>query len=593
MGSKIRERIELLREKMKEKEISAWYISGTDPHQSEDLPLHWQSREFITGFTGSMGMVVITLQDAALWTDSRYFLQAGKELEKSGVRLMKLRTEGFPTPAEWLKTILPAGSMVGTDGECISAGEFRSLKNLLAAGAIGLTDTGDLLDGIWKDRDPIPATPVFEHELRFAGSSRTEKTGRIRELLKAAGAQSTIISSLDDLAWLFNLRGRDVISNPVFIGYGMLTTDFACIYVNPEKMPPEISEKLMKDEVSVRPYRTIFDDLRHLKGKVLIDPARTNQALYETLPETAEIVEQLSLPARAKAVKSSAELKQIRQSMIKDGVAMVQLLHWIDQTVGVQEITDYDIAVKTEYFRSLQEGFTEASFPPIVGYKETGALVHRRVSRENAVPVLREGVLLIDSGGQYLSGTTDITRTVSLGQPSAQEKQDFTLALKGMISLSTARFPAGLRGVNLDILARKAMWDQGINYGHGTSHGVGFFLNVHEGPMSIRMEYNENPIVPGMVLSNEPGIYREGLYGVRTENMMVCVEKETSQFGQFYGFDTLTLCPIDLCLIEKSLLTEAEKDWINRYHQQCRQILAPFLSREETDFLRSITQILE
>jgi Xaa-Pro aminopeptidase len=593
MGEIIRKRIDRLRQKMKELGIDAYYISGTDPHQSEDLPQHWQSRQFITGFTGSMGMVAITAHEAALWTDSRYFIQAVNELEGTGIRLMKLRTEGVPAPDEWLGSMLPKESITGTDARCMSFNQFRNFKLSLKKKEIEFQHSDDLLAPLWTEREPIPQSLVFEHELQYAGRSRLDKIDLIRQQIKRSGANATIISALDDLAWTFNLRGSDIICNPVFIAYGLICDNTICLYINPEKLPSEISIKLNNEGISLKPYEAIFEELQQLKGKILIDPDRTNQALVESLSNDVEIIEQVSVPALLKSIKSETELKHIRQTMKKDGAAMINFLYWLNKTIGKEPISDYDMAMQLDYFRSLQEDYQGASFPPIIGYKDTGAIIHRRVVKENAVTVSKEGILLIDSGGQYLSGTTDITRTITLSEPIQQQKEDFTIALKGMISLTMACFPAGLRGCNLDILARKAMWDQGINYGHGTSHGVGYFLNVHEGPMNIRMEYNENPIRPGMVLSNEPGIYREGLYGVRTENMMVCVEREKTAFGQFYGFETLTLCPIDLKLIDKNLLTSKEIGWINDYHEWCYKELSPLLNEEKKSFLKSLTATIE
>ncbi len=591
-GEIIRGRIDQLRKRMKEQGLDAFYISGTDPHQSEDLPQHWQAREFISGFTGSLGMIAITEHEAALWTDSRYFLQAASELEGTGIRLMKLRTEGFSAPDEWLGHTLPRGSVTGTDACCMSFNQFRNFKLSLKGKGIELKDSGDLPAPLWTGREPLPRTPVFEHEIRYSGLTRFEKIDSIRQKVKASGAVATIISALDDLAWTFNLRGSDIFCNPVFIAYSLITDNAISLYADSRKIPLEIGTKLNDEGISVKPYDTIFEELRRVKGKILIDPDRTNQALVSSLPNDVEIIEQISVPAMLKALKSQTELDHIRQTMKKDGVAMIDFLFWLHETIGKREISDYDIAVQLEYFRSLQEGYQGISFPAIIGYKETGAIVHRRVTKENAVPVFKEGILLVDSGGQYLSGTTDITRTITLAEPTQQQREDFTIALKGMINLTMACFPAGLRGCNLDILARKAMWDRGITYGHGTSHGVGYFLNVHEGPISIRQEYNEHPIRPGMVLSNEPGIYREGLYGVRTENMMVCVDREKTEFGQFYGFETLTLCPIDLKLIDKDLMTPEEIDWINDYHEWCYDQLSPLLNEKKKSFLRSLTNQL-
>ncbi|MGV8136811.1 MAG: aminopeptidase P family protein [Mangrovibacterium sp.] len=591
-GKIIQGRIDQLRKQMKNHGLDAFYISGTDPHQSEDLPPHWQVREFISGFTGSLGMIVITEHAAALWTDSRYFLQAATELEGTAIRLMKLRTEGFPTPEEWLGQMLPPGSVTGTDACCMSFNQFRNFKKSLKGKGIELKDSGDLTTAIWPSRKPLPRDLVFEHEIHYSGLTRLEKIDLIRQKVKASGAVATIISALDDLAWTFNLRGHDIFCNPVFIAYSLITDNTISLYIDSLKIPLKIGMKLNKEGISVKPYDGIFEELRHLKGKILIDPDRTNQALVESLSPDAEIIELTSVPAMLKAIKSQTELDQIRQTMKKDGVAMIDFLFWLHETIGKREISDYNIAVQLEYFRSLQDGYQGISFPAIIGYKQTGAIVHRRVTKENAVPVFREGILLVDSGGHYLSGTTDITRTITLAEPTSQEREDFTIALKGMINLTMACFPAGIKGCNLDILARKAMWDRGITYGHGTSHGVGYFLNVHEGPMNIRQEYNEHPIRPGMVLSNEPGIYREGLYGVRTENMMVCVDRGQTEFGQFYGFETLTLCPIDLKLIEKDLMSAQEIGWVDNYHKWCFNQLSPFLNEEKKSFLKSLTRQL-
>ncbi|MEL7586079.1 MAG: aminopeptidase P family protein [Prolixibacteraceae bacterium] len=585
----IRQRIEQLRRQIKRQGLDAYYFSGTDPHQSEDLPGHWQTREFITGFSGSAGFVAVTENKAALWTDSRYFLQAASELEETGIELMKLRMEGTPSAEEWLASLLTPGSVVGTDSRCISLSQYRNFRLSLKQKKIDLKPCGDLLSGFWYNREPLPDSPVFEHDLKYAGLGRAEKMDKIRQLIGEAGAQSTVITALDDLAWTFNLRGSDIICNPVFIGYGLITADSAQLFIAPAKVRLPLAEKLNQEGIVMKPYEAVFEELKQLKGVIALDPGRTSQALADAIPEDVRVVEQLSAPARLKAVKSETELRHIRRTMKKDGAAMISFLYWLDQNIGNENISDYDIGLKVEYFRSLQEGFRGASFPPIVGYGETGALIHRRTTKENAVPVEKEGILLIDSGGQYVSGTTDITRTIALSPPTPQQKADFTRALKGMISLTAAKFPAGTKGCNLDILARKAMWDEGINYGHGTSHGVGYFLNVHEGPMNIRQEFNEYPILPGMVLSNEPGLYREGQYGIRTENMMVCVKREKTGFGQFYGFETLTLCPVDLPLIDTKLLTPTEISWINSYHKWCYDELSPFVNNDEKHFLSKLT----
>ena len=585
----ILKRLACLRREMKNAGVKAWYVSGTDPHQSEYLPRHWRTRNFLTGFTGSAGLVVVTELQAALWTDSRYFLQANEQLAGTGIELMKMRVEGTPSPADWLGRILDKGDSVGTDATCLSVNQYKRLNDELQKHQLLLQNTGDLLEYCWPDRDPLPNAPVFEHEMPFAGISRQDKFDLLRNKIDDCQADALLISALDDLAWSFNLRGHDVEFNPVFVGYGLIVREEVLLFVDEGKIPDDLCRKLAADGVKIKPYSAVFDELKWLHGTLLIDPDRTNQALLESLGANVNVSFQLSAPAWLKAIKSEPELKFIRETMRKDGVAMVDFLYWLDQNIGVKMVTEYDLALKLGYFRSLQEGYQGNSFFPIIGYNETGAIVHRSVTPETAHEVKREGMLLFDSGGQYLTGTTDITRTISLARPTEQQKFDFTIVLKGMIHLTQAKFPAGTRGCNLDVLARQAMWQNGMNYGHGTCHGIGYFLNVHEGPMSIRQEYNEHPIEPGMVLSNEPAFYREGQYGLRTENMMVCVASETTEFGRFYGFETLTLCPIDRELIDKNLLSETEIDWINSYHQWCFDELSPWLDDNKKAFLKQLT----
>ncbi len=593
MDTIIKERIKKLRKEMQKAGIDAYYISGTDPHQSEYLPEHWQTRAFISGFTGSAGFVVVTHEDAALWTDSRYFLQAADQLKGTGICLMKMRMEGTPSPDEWLGSILSKGGIAGTDARCMSSKQYESFRSSLKKKKLILTNSGDLLDPLWEDRPSLPSIPVFEHELKYAGLSRSEKINQIRERFIRAGADATIVSALDDLAWTFNLRGADVEYNPVFLAYSLITKNDVSLYINHDKLPVTIRKKLLEEKIGIKPYEEIFEDMSHFSGTILIDPDRTSQELIECLPENTEIIEQVSIPDMLKAVKTEVELKNIRETMKIDGVAMVDFLFWLDKNIGKQKITEYDLALKLEYFRSRQKGYHGISFFPIIGYNETGAIVHRHVTPETADEVKKEGMLLFDCGGQYYSGTTDITRTITLNIPTDQQKKDFTIVLKGMISMTMGKFPAGTKGCNIDLLARKAMWDHGMNYGHGTCHGIGYFLNVHEGPMSIRQEYNEHSICPGMVLSNEPAFYRKGEYGLRTENMILCVEREKTEFGQFYGFETLTICPIDRNLIEKNLLTREEIEWIDNYHQWCRNDLLPLLANDdEKKFLKRITEKL-
>lgn len=592
MNASIGQRLASLRAEMKRLGLDAWYLSGTDPHLSEYLPDYWHIRRYISGFNGSAGFLVVTADHAALWTDSRYFLQATDQLSGTGIQLMKLRIEGTPSPAEWLNSVLKEGRTVGTDTACLSVSQFRSLNFTFSAFKLMLKNCGDLMKVVWSDRPELPTTPIFEHDTKYAGQSRLEKIDLIRTDMKAAGAQAILLGALDDIAWTFNLRGSDISYNPVFVSFALIGESFATLYLNPAKVPAELAQKLKAEGIELKDYLAIYEDLKGLTGTIVFDPDRTNQALNEAIPEVTQKLKRLSAAAILKAKKSARELEMIKIAMQKDGVAMVNFLYWLETNVGKTTFNEYDVLLKLEEFRAQQENFRGSSFYAIVGYNGNGAVVHRSVTPETAADIQAEGILLFDSGGQYLEGSTDITRTVCLSEPSALAKEDFTLALKGTIGLADLKFPANTVGSNLDLAARQALWQSGRNYGHGTGHGIGFFLNVHEGPMSIRQEYNDRVIEPGMVLSDEPAFYREGMWGIRTENVMACTEWQTNAYGRFLQFETLTLCPIDTKLVEKSLLTASEIKWLNDYHQRCFDELSPALNDEETAFLKRITQAI-
>ncbi|HET6557387.1 MAG TPA: aminopeptidase P family protein [Prolixibacteraceae bacterium] len=591
MKDLIKKRIGNLRLEMKAQGLDACIIYGTDPHLSEYIPSFWQTRPFISGFTGSAGLVVVTDRKGALWTDSRYFLQAEEELSGTGIELVKLRTPGYPEPDEWLRTNLTEGSVVGTDEACISVNQFRAMQKNLTHASITLKGAGDLLSAIWKDRPSLPDSKIYEHELQYAGTDRKTKIETICRRLDQLGAGSQVITALDDLAWTFNLRGTDVEYNPVFLAYAYVSREKTVLFIDPRKLSPLLKAKLHLEGIQTEDYDTLKSFLEQLPPTtILIDPDRTNQSICESIPSHCTVVEGLSIPCKLKAVKSEDEIKNIRQAMRKDGVAMVSFLYWLKNILPSHPIDEYLVSQKLIEFREAQPGYKGISFFPIVGYKEHGAIVHFHVTKENVLPVRQEGFLLMDSGGQYLDGTTDITRTIALSELTDRQKADFTLVLKGMISLSMAKFPINTRGYHLDLLARHPLWQHNLNYGHGTGHGVGYFLNVHEGPMSIRQEYNEHAIEPGMVLSNEPGLYRQGEYGIRTENMIVCVKDESSAFGDFLRFDTLTLCPIDTRAIDKSLMTKEEINWLNSYHQRVWTELEPMVNDELKIYLLELTK---
>ena len=592
MKELIKNRIGELRAVMKKNGLDAYIIYGTDPHLSEYIPERWQTRAFISGFTGSAGMVIVTVEKAALWTDSRYFLQAEDELSGTGIALVKMRTQGFPEPVEWLKVNLKAGALVGTDESCISVNQFRIMQNCLNLSGIKLEGSGDLLNEIWPERTSLPASEVYEHELKFACTDRSSKIAAICTELEKLGANLQIITALDDLAWTFNLRGNDVECNPVFMAYACVSRENTILFIDGQKLSSELKNKLETDGIQIKATGELVNFLNQLSDNdcILVDPDRTNHAILTNISDSCKVIEGLSVPCSLKAIKTEEEISNIRQAMRKDGVAMVEFLFWLENNLGKIQISEFSVSEKLTEFRTKQPDFKGISFFPIVGYKEHGAIVHFHVSKDNALPIEKDGFLLFDSGGQYLDGTTDITRTIALSELNDQQKTDFTLVLKGMISLSMIRFPVNTRGYHLDILARKAMWQHGLNYGHGTGHGVGYFLNVHEGPMSIRQEFNDRVIEAGMVLSNEPALYRLGEYGLRTENMIVCQKAESTVFGDFLKFDTLTLCPIDTNAIDKSLLNQEEIEWLNSYHQRVFDELSPMLNEELKAFLKMQTR---
>lgn len=589
--NEIRQRIKALRLELLKRNLDAWYISGTDPHNSEYLPDRWQTRAFISGFTGSYGIVVVTQEEAGLWTDSRYFIQAEEQLKGSGIKMYKLRVPDAVMPETWLLKKLEPGSKVGFDPQTLPVAAYRNLENSLKKAGISMVETPDLFEKIWENRPAMPTDLVFELKPHYTGPSRKEKKELLVAELKKYDADFQVITALDELAWMFNLRGSDISYNPVFTGFGVVGKNEWILFVDAPKVSNELKNHLEKDKITLLPYSEFLTWLKSVRGKkIFIDSGSAGYAVYSVLQPENKLVEGTSVVALLKAQKNKTELAGFREAMKKDGVALLEFLFWLRENVEKGTVTEYTAGKKLAEFRSQQKDFKGESFAPIVGYKEHGAIVHLSVNETNALSLKPEGILLFDSGGQYLQGTTDITRTVALGEVNQQQKTDFTLVLKGMIALTQARFPIGTKGCQLDILARKALWEHGLNYGHGTGHGVGHFLNVHEGPMSIRQEFNEIPIQSGMVMSNEPGLYREGEYGIRTENMIVCVEKETTEFGQFLGFETLTLCPIDTRLINFGLFSEKERNWLNNYHSEVHRQLKPLTRKELHGFLEELTK---
>ena len=579
-------RLALLREAMKQQGISACIIPGTDPHAGEYIAEYWKERQWISGFDGSAGTAVVTLNGAGLWTDSRYFLHAAEQLEGTGIELMK---QGLPETLEilpWLATQLKAGEKVGVNSQMFSLNGYASMKTELKMNELELVSI-DLSAKVWIDRPSLPLNPFFVFDTQYAGKSTTEKLTLVRAEMKKAHAEVFVVSALDDIAWLFNIRGNDVDYNPVVIAYALVENGKATLFIAPEKLTQETSVYLQNQGVTVASYLAIYDELKQLSPSksVLVDGGKLNQALFESIPTGCAIRNTMSPVFKLKSIKNEVEMDGIRCAMVKDGVALTRFFIWLEENLKTDTLSEISVSDKLREFRSEQENFVGESFGTIAGYAGHGAIVHYSATPESDIKLKTENIFLLDSGGQYLDGTTDITRTVALGTPTVQQKVDFTLVLKGHIALSTAIFPVGTRGSQLDILARKAMWDLGLNYGHGTGHGVGHFLNVHEGPQNIRMD--ENPVVlqAGMFMSNEPGLYRTNQYGIRTENLIHVVPAQKTDFGQFLKFETVTLYPIDQVLIDIDLLTDAEIEWLNGYHKKVYDSIAPKLTGDEREWL--------
>jgi len=584
----IKNRLASLRNAMLKAGVSACIIPGTDPHASEYIAECWKERVWISGFNGSAGTAVLTLNKAGLWTDSRYFLQGTEQLTGTGIELMK---QGLPETLEiipWLSDELKAGDKVGVNPQMFSVNAYAAMKSELKMVGIELTSI-DLLAEVWTERPSLPLNPFFVFNSKYNGKSTTEKLTAVRSELKKARANVFVMSALDDIAWLFNIRGNDVDYNPVVIAYALVEEDKATLFIAPEKLTPETKQYVEKQGVSVAAYTGIYDALKGISASkaVLIDGAKLNQSLFEAIPSGCAYRNTMSPVFKLKSIKNEVEMAGVRRAMVKDGVALTKFFKWLEENVVSGKLTEVSVDKKLYQCRKEQENFIGESFGTIAGYGPHGAIVHYSATEESASVLKPEGLFLLDSGGQYLDGTTDITRTVALGKVTEQQKTDFTLVLKGHIALGTAVFPTGTRGTQLDILARKAMWDLGLNYGHGTGHGVGHFLNVHEGPQSIRMDENPTVLQTGMFMSNEPGLYRTGEYGIRTENLVHIVPAMQTEFGQFLQFETVTLFPIDKNLIAIDMLNEIEKTWLNAYHQKVFDNVSPMLNGSDKIWLEN------
>lgn len=587
MNSTINNRIAALRAHIAQEQIQAFIIPSTDPHLSEYVAPHWQSREWISGFTGSAGTVVVTAKDAGLWTDSRYFLQAARQLEGTCITLYKEMLPETPNIPEFLSAHLQEGDCVGIDGKMFSAEEVEHLQKELKKSGICIKSIADPMQLLWTDRPAMPLAPAFVYDTKYAGMSFTEKLPAVRQAMEATGADSLLLSALDEIAWLLNIRGNDVHCNPVVVSYLLIEKDKVNYFVQPQKVTPELAEYFSANGISVHPYEEIGHYLNSFNAhSILMNPAKTNYAIYSAIRPGCLIINGASPVALLKAIRNKLEIAGIHAAMQRDGVALVKFLKWLDEAVPAGKETEISVDKKLHTFRAAQPLYMGESFDTIAGYKEHGAIVHYEATPETDVTLKPEGFLLLDSGAQYLDGTTDITRTIALGPLTEEEKTDYTLILKGHIALAMAVFPEGTRGAQLDVLARMPIWKKRMNYLHGTGHGVGHFLNVHEGPQSIRM--NENPVAlqPGMVTSNEPGVYKAGSHGIRTENLVLTVPAGEGMFGKYLKFETLTLCPICRKGIIKELLTAEEIGWLNNYHRTVYEKLSPDLNNDEREWLK-------
>ena len=587
MNSTINNRIAALRAHIAQEQIQAFIIPSTDPHLSEYVAPHWQSREWISGFTGSAGTVVVTAKDDGLWTDSRYFLQAARQLEGTCITLYKEMLPETPNIPEFLSAHLQEGDCVGIDGKMFSAEEVEHLQKELKKSGIRIKSIADPMQLLWTDRPAMPLAPAFVYDTKYAGMSFTEKLPAVRQAMEAAGADSLLLSALDEIAWLLNIRGNDVHCNPVVVSYLLIEKDKVNYFVQPQKVTPELAEYFSANGISVHPYEEIGHYLNSFNAhSILMNPAKTNYAIYSAIRPGCLIINGASPVALLKAIRNKQEIAGIHAAMQRDGVALVKFLKWLDEAVPAGKETEISVDKKLHTFRAAQPLYMGESFDTIAGYKEHGAIVHYEATPETDVTLKPEGFLLLDSGAQYLDGTTDITRTIALGPLTEEEKTDYTLILKGHIALAMAVFPEGTRGAQLDVLARMPIWKERMNYLHGTGHGVGHFLNVHEGPQSIRM--NENPVAlqPGMVTSNEPGVYKAGSHGIRTENLVLTAPAGEGMFGKYLKFETLTLCPICRKGIIKELLTAEEIGWLNDYHRTVYEKLSPDLNNDEREWLK-------
>ncbi|MDO5417414.1 MAG: aminopeptidase P family protein [Lachnospiraceae bacterium] len=594
----IPERLNQLRALMRERGMDAYLVPTADFHESEYVGDYFKCRCFLSGFTGSAGTLVVTLDDAALWVDGRYFVQAGEQLKGSTIRMMKMGEEGVPEIEDFIAEAVPEGGCLGFDGRVVDSFTGKKLEKMLARKHAGIQYEEDLVDAVWTDRPAMSAEPVWILKQEYAGKSAEEKLADLRSAMKEAGAAVHVLTTLDDIVWLLNIRGNDVECNPVVLSYLAVTMEDAFLFVNPAVLDDEVKAYLADLSVTVRPYNDIYEYVKNLRNEsVLLESSRANYAIIRGLDASNEVINQMNPTVLAKAVKNPVEVENMKKAHIKDGVVMARFTCWFKKNVGKIPMDEISLQKKLDGMREEMEGNLGLSFTTISAYGPNAAMCHYSATEESNTPIQQKGFYLVDSGGQYYEGTTDITRTIAAGPLTKEEKEHYTLVLMSMLRLGAVKFPYGSRGVTLDYAARQVFWDRGLNFNHGTGHGVGYLLNVHERPVGIRWklvpERMDSCILePGMISSNEPGIYIEGSHGIRTENLMLVVEDEKNEYGQFLRFENLTFAPIDLDGVEKSMMSERDVELLNAYHKQVYEKISPYLEGEEKEWLKEATRAI-
>ncbi len=585
----INDKINKIRRELEKNGIDAYIIPSSDAHLSEYVADHFKAREWISGFTGSAGTVVISKDHAGLWTDSRYFLQAEEELKGSEFVLHKVIDRSYPNYLKYIADNFPKGAVVACDGKVFSYEQIVNIKKTLDKKDIDLRTDLDLISKLWTDRPPLPQNKVFELYVKYAGKSRKEKFEEVRKIMGKNETSQYLISALDSLAWILNLRGSDIDYNPVFLSFGVLRDDDFLLFIEEGKVDADLKEILKKEKIEIKPYSDIYKYLSSLTKsiKIYVNPDTCNYNLFSSI--AAEINQGDDIVSDLKTIKNPVEIKNLKKAHIIDGVALTKFYIWLEKTLQSKTVSEYETAEKLAYFRSQNEEYVSESFGAIVGYKSNGAIIHYSPDKDNCAQIKPEGMLLIDSGGQYLCGTTDITRTTYFGEPSQEEKTNFTLVLKGHIAVAALKIPDGTNGYQIDTFARQYLWENGLNFYHGTGHGVGFFLNVHEGPQGISSALAKRtkvPLKPGMLTSNEPGYYKDGHYGIRIENLILTIDDKETEYGKFYKQETVTMFPLDIKLIDQAILTKTEVQWINDYQNEVYDKLSPYLENEEKEWLR-------